>query len=137
MFLRDAYCRALDYTRRKWTGALRHRKGRPDNNVNAKSTRSILPTTVLLLLFVLVLPGTPQTFYTKGVYLADAALSAVDLPQDTSGGFGGDQEHSVAAGELSLHAPTQGSDFLSIPAPVPEFPHSVSQARAPPAPQSR
>jgi hypothetical protein len=107
--------------------------------VNASITRSILPTTVFLLLSALVLPGTPQTFCEKGVYIADAVISAVDLPQGTSGGFGGDQDQSVAAAaELELRAPTHGAAFLSIPAPAPapEFSHSVSQARAPPDSQS-
>lgn len=104
--------------------------------MNAKITRSILPTTVFLLLSALVLPGTPQTFCEKGVYITDSAMPAVDLPQGTSGGFGGDQDHSVAAAELKLRAPTHGAAFLSIPAPAPEFSHSVSQARAPPDSQS-
>lgn len=81
---------------------------------------------------MLVLPGTPQTFCAKGVYIAAVVLSAVDLPQGISGGFSGDQEQGVTTDEFILRAPAPGAVFLSIPAPAPEFSHSVSQARAPP-----
>lgn len=100
--------------------------------MNPAITRSILPTTVFLLLSVLVLPGTSQAYSAKDAYLADTILSAVDLQQGAANGFGGDYEHSVTTCEITLRAPKQGALFLSIPAPAPEFSHSVSQARAPP-----
>jgi len=109
--------------------------GNPHSHVNTQLTRTILPAAALLLLSALVLPGTPRAFAAKDVFLADAALCAHELPQGLAGRCGGDdQEFSLPANVLAARLPALAAAFAAIPARAPEFAHTVSQARAPPAP---
>lgn len=98
-----------------------------------KFTRSILPAAVLFLLSALVLPGTPHPSAAKGAYINEPMLSADDLQHFGLGRSDGDgQEFSLACNELAYHLPSPVTIFSSIPAPAPDFAHTVSQARAPP-----
>ena len=96
-------------------------------------TRSILPTAVLFLLSALTLPGTPHSFSAKNIYIDEPVLSADILPSDGVGKPGGDdQEYSLASSEPITRLTPPFTSFNSIPAPAPDFAHTVSQARAPP-----
>lgn len=107
--------------------------GQPAITVNHNLTRSILPASVILLLWALVLPGTPHVFAAKDIYLNEPVLSADGLQPGSLGRTDGDgHEFTLTCYDLASGLPSAVAVFSSIPAPAPEFAHTVSQARAPP-----
>lgn len=101
--------------------------------MNHALTRSVLPAAVLFLLSALVLPGASHAIAAKGAYFTDSVLSADDLQQGSVGHNGDNQEFSVTSVEEAAPAPAPVAAFSSIPSTAPDFPHTVSPARAPPS----